>query len=151
MSKIGKKPIKLPAGITLKISDDSIAVGNGNNRINVPMLKGIKPILEDDLLRFELVENTKQAVSNWGTFRSLVANAIVGLTSGFERGLILEGIGYRINKEGEDLIFTLGFSHPVRYKKPAGINFEVEKNSILKIKGFEKYLINQVAADIRSL
>ncbi len=111
----------------------------------------MRAILENGELRFELLEKTKQAVSNWGTIRSLVWNAIQGLTNNFEKSLILEGVGYRINKEGEDLVFNLGFSHPVRYKKPAGVSFELEKNSILKIKGVDKALVNQIAADIRSL
>jgi len=151
MSKIGKKLIKLPAGVTVEIGEEEIKIKNQNGEIKILILKDVRPILDNSELRFELIETTKQALSNWGTIRSLVANAVKGLTEGFEKSLILEGVGYRINKEGEDLVFNLGFSHPVRYKKPAGVSFELEKNSILKIKGIDKPLVNQVAADIRSL
>lgn len=151
MSKIGKKPIKLLAEVIIEIDKEEIKIKNKNGEIKLPILKGVRPILENGELRFELIETTKQARSNWGTIRSLVANAVKGLTEGFERRLILEGVGYRINKEGEDIVFNLGFSHLVHYKKPAGVLFELEKNSILKIKGIDKSLVNQVAADIRSL
>ncbi|MDI6734051.1 MAG: 50S ribosomal protein L6 [Patescibacteria group bacterium] len=150
MSKIGKQPIKISEGVTVVISSDEVIVKNAKNEIKTALLKGIKPVLENNLLKLELINDSKQARSNWGTMRSLLANAVYGLTMGFEKTLFLEGVGYRVIKEGNDLSMNLGFSHPVRYKAPAHITFEVEKNSILKIKGFDKALVGQVTAEIRS-
>ncbi len=151
MSKIGKKLIKLPPNISVEVGDGKIKVKGEKGQIEIPLLEGVKPSLENNEVKFELTQDSKQARSNWGTERSLVFNAVFGLSQGFEKTLILEGIGYRINKEGEDLILNLGFSHPVRYKKPEGISFEIEKNSILKVKGTDKAQVSQIAADIRSL
>ena len=100
---------------------------------------------------FTLQGSGKQSRSNWGTIRALAANAIAGLTKGFQKTLILEGVGFRINKEGDNLNLSLGFSHPIQYKARPGIIFEVEKNTILKVKGIDKELVGQVTAEIRSL
>jgi large subunit ribosomal protein L6 len=94
---------------------------------------------------------TKQVRSNWGTLRSLIQNAIDGLVKGYEKTLLLEGVGYKMAKEGNNLSLNLGFSHPVKFAAPEHIVFEVEKNTTLKIKGFDKALVGQVAAEIRGL
>ncbi|MEK7543192.1 MAG: 50S ribosomal protein L6 [Patescibacteria group bacterium] len=151
MSKIGKLPIKIPQGIKISLEDDNIVVRGEKGEIKIKMLRNIKPIMEDDEIRFELKSNTKQGRSNWGTIRALVANAVEGLFKGFEKTLILEGVGFRVSKEGEDLTMNLGFSHPVKYKKPEGISFDVEKNTIVKVRGFNKIIVGQVTAEIRSL
>jgi len=150
MSKIGKQPIKIPEGVTIEIMDNEIVVKNAKAELKVPLLRGIKPVLEAGYLKLNLIGESKQARSNWGTMRSLLANAVSGLIKGFEKILFLEGVGYRITKEGDDIVMNLGFSHPVRYKAPKGIIFEVEKNSILKVKGIDKSLVGRVAAEIRS-
>ena len=151
MSKIGKQNIKIPTGITVTIEEGKIYLKGQSGELTVTVLKGVKPAIENDVLIFSLSGDNKQARSNWGTLRSLVANAISGLAKGFEKILILEGIGYRITKEGNDLSLNLGFSHPVKYKAPAGIIFEVPDTTTLKIKGIDKALVGQVAAEIRNL
>ncbi len=151
MSKIGKQPVPIPSGITVTMDALRITVRGARGELSVPMLQGIKVVLENDALVFSLVGTGKQARSNWGTMRALTASAVEGLTKGFEKTLIVEGVGYRVAKDGENLTMNLGFSHPVRYEAPAGIVFEVEKNSIVKIKGFDKALVGQVAAEIREL
>ncbi|MCP6720389.1 MAG: 50S ribosomal protein L6 [Patescibacteria group bacterium] len=153
MSRIGKQPIEIPEGIEIQIAEDVILVKNPKGEISVPRLHGITPHLdvESKELRFVLEGTGKQARSNWGTQRSLTQGAIEGLIKGFEKTLLLEGVGYRITKEGENLVMNLGFSHPVRYETKPGITFEVEKNSILKVKGISKELVGRVAAEIRSL
>ncbi|MDI6821103.1 MAG: 50S ribosomal protein L6 [Patescibacteria group bacterium] len=150
MSKIGKQPIKIPDGITVEITNDEIVIKSAKAELKTPFLKGVKPILEDGCLKLDLIGEGKQARSNWGTMRALLANSVLGLTKGFEKILLLEGVGYRVTKEGNDIIMNLGFSHPVYYKAPNGIIFEVEKSSILKVKGIDKTLVGQVAAEIRS-
>ncbi len=151
MSKIGKMPITVPEGITVTIDGGLIQVKGAKGELTIPLLQGIKASINDSTLLFEPQSASKQARSNWGTQRALVQNAVQGLTKGFEKGLILEGVGFRITKEGEGLTLNLGFSHQVKYEPPKGITFEVEKNSRLKIRGIDKALVGQVAAQVRSL
>ncbi len=151
MSKVGKKQIHIPDGISVDIKEQEIVIHGKAGTTTVKMLEGIRAELKDKELSFEALRNSKQVRSNWGTLRALVANAIQGFVGGFEKTLILEGVGYRVMKEGEGLGLSLGFSHPVKYPAVPGIVFEVEKNSILKIKGFDKGLVGKVAADIRAM
>lgn len=151
MSKIGKKIIEVPKEITIQISDADIVVKSAKGSLSIPILYGVKPKLEGTELSFEVLNNTKQARSNWGTLRSLVNNAVQGLVKDYEKTLILEGVGYRVTKEGDNLTLNLGFSHPVRYAAVPGVVFEVEKNSILKIRGADKMIVGKVAAEIRAL
>jgi len=149
MSKIGKQPVKIPSGITVEAKDGGLVVASEKNKLIVPLLKYVKVSIDNGEVVFSVNADSKQARSNWGTIRSLLQNAVVGLSRGFEKTLILEGIGFKIAKEGETLVLNLGFSHPVKHAAPSGISFEVEKNSILKIRGFDKALVGQVAAEIR--
>ncbi|MEK9194609.1 MAG: 50S ribosomal protein L6 [Patescibacteria group bacterium] len=151
MSKIGKQPVKIPEGVRAEIQENKIVLRKDDREAFIPVLRGVKAILEEGELRFSLESKSKQSRSNWGTVRSLTNNAAIGLTKGFEKNLILEGVGYRITKEGNNLSLNLGFSHQLKFEAPPGITFEVEKNSILKIKGIDKFLVGQVAAQIRSL
>ncbi len=151
MSKIGKMPITIPTGVTVTIDGSSVIVKSTKGELTVPLLQGIKVFMEGTTLSFEPQSTSKQARSNWGTQRALVQNAVQGLTKEFEKGLILEGVGFRITKEGEGLTLNLGFSHQIKYEPPKGITFEVEKNSRLKIKGVDKALVGRVAAQIRAL
>lgn len=152
MSRIGKKPISVPDEIIVTVTDDGIEVKNKKGETTlVPSLWGVKPILEGKTLRFELLSKTKQSRSNWGTWRALTQNAILGLTGGFKKTLALEGVGFKVAKDGEGLQLSLGFSHPVKYAAVPGVTFEVEKNSILTIKGSSKDLVGRVAAEIRAL
>lgn len=151
MSKIGKLPIVLPEGFAADISAHTVVIKGKSGSLQIHIPKGAKVSLEGNELKAEAIGSSKQSRSSWGTLRALMQNAVEGLTKGFEKTLILEGVGFRIAKEGEDLNMNLGFSHPVKYKKPDGVFFEVEKNTILKIKGSDKGLVGQVAAEIRSM
>ncbi|MGC9603396.1 MAG: 50S ribosomal protein L6 [Minisyncoccia bacterium] len=151
MSKIGKQPIKIPAGVTVTIEGKEIKIKGPKEEIILPVLPGVEGVLENGELKFSAKNDSKQARSNWGTQRALVSNAVTGLVKDFEKTLILEGVGYRVAKEGENLSLNIGFSHPVKYEAPKGITFEVEKNSILKVRGANKSLVGHVAAEIRAL
>lgn len=151
MSKIGKNPIKIPAGVTITLSPHAIVVKGGKFEKTFPVPAGVKPLLKNDEVVFELLQNTKQGRSNWGTIRALVANAVEGTQKDFSKTLLLEGVGFRVMKEGNDLALTLGFSHPIKYKAPEQIQFDVEKNTIVTIKGPDKAMVGQVAAEIRAL
>lgn len=150
MSKVGKQLINIPSDLKVEINSDSILFEKNDKKIVVPVLKGIKVNFENNILSFNLIENNKQARSNWGTLAALCKNAVIGLTQGYQKTLILEGIGYKVQKEGEGIVLSLGFSHPVKYFPPQGITLEVEKNNIIHIKGYDKQLVGQTAAEIRS-
>jgi len=150
MSKIGKSPIHIPEGVTVRVADQTLRITGKGGELSVPLLQGVTAIQEEEVLRFT-AEKGMQSRSNWGTVRSLVANAIEGVQREFKKTLILEGIGYRITKEGDTLILALGFSHPVWYALPPGITGIVEKNTILTLRGIDKQLVGHVAAQIRSL
>jgi len=153
MSKIGKQPIKIPEGVTVSVDIDKVTVKGSKGELEVRLLPYVKTELDEAAreLKFSPESNHKQARSNWGTIRANVANAVEGVTKGFEKTLIVEGVGYRITKAGEGLEMNLGFSHPVNYEATPGITFEVEKNTILKISGIDKRLVGQVAAEIRGI
>ena len=151
MSKIGKKIIIVPEGIKVEIKDREIVFQNVKSEmINFKILPGVLAALQDKTLSFTIGKQDRQSRTNWGTMRSLANNAVIGLSKGFVKTLEIEGIGYKAEKDGEDLVFKLGFSHPIRLHLPTGIKAEIAK-SILKISGFDKGLVGKVAAEIRSL
>lgn len=151
MSKIGKKIIVVPEGIKTEIKDREIIIQNAKGEmIKFEILPGVSASLQDKNLSFTIEEQNRQNRTNWGTMRSLVNSAVIGLSRGFVKTLEIEGIGYKAEKDGEDLVFKLGFSHPIRFHLPAGIKIEIAKN-ILKISGFNKALVGKVAAEIKSL
>ncbi|MFA6407489.1 MAG: 50S ribosomal protein L6 [Candidatus Paceibacterota bacterium] len=151
MSKIGKKPITIPSGITVSVDGGLVIVKDATRTLSIPRLSGVEVKVVENEVILTTVATSKQVRSNWGTLRSLIQNAIDGLVTGYGKTLLLEGVGYKIAKDGNDLLLNLGFSHPVKYKAPEHVTFEVEKNTILKIKGFDKALVGQVAAEIREL
>lgn len=151
MSKVGKKLIEIPAGITVTVEPKRVVVKDAKRELVIEKLRGINVRVEGNEVTLTADSVAKQIRSNWGTLRSLIQNAIEGLTKGYEKTLLIEGVGFKIAKEGNDLTLSLGFSHPVKFKAPEHIEFEVEKNTILKIKGFDKALVGQVAAEIRAL
>ena len=118
--------------------------------IRVPVLLGVEISVEGKEIHCGIQGARKQIRSNWGTLRSLLENAVEGVTKGFQKTLILEGVGFRISKQPEGLQLLLGLSHPVLIQKKEGIEFEVEKN-ILRVKGIHKELVGETAAKIRAL
>lgn len=151
MSKIGKMVLLLPEGIAVREEDRALVFTGAKGEMKVPVLHGVKTVIEGKEIRFELDERSKRGRSNWGTTSALAKNAVEGLMKGYSKKLIIEGVGYRIMKEGNDLVLSLGFSHPVPYKAPEGISFEVEKNTILVVSGMDKAKVGQVAAEIRAM
>jgi len=160
MSKIGKKMIIIPEDVSVEIKDGFLEIKKGPNSHKIKILPFIEAKISEEsseegggvkkILKFEKIAKTKTAQANWGTMRAIVQNAIDGLTTGFSKNLVIEGIGYRANLEGENLILNLGFSHPVKYTPPKGIKISIEKN-IIKVSGFDKVLVGQTAANIRAL
>lgn len=151
MSKIGRQPIAIPAGVTVSVDATDVTVKAGAGELRIPLLRGVSVRVEGVEVVCKMVGTGKQARSSWGTMRALIANAVAGLQRPFQKKLILEGVGYRVMKEGNDLALALGFSHPVKFAAVPGVSFEVEKNSIVTVTGADRALVGQVAAEIRSL
>jgi len=149
MSKIGKKSIEIPVNVKIEILDKEVMIKGPKGELKIPIFEGFKVELEGDLLKVVPLYQKKFTFGFWGTLRSLIANAVRGVTEGFEKKLEIEGIGYRANVEGKTLVLNLGFSHPIRFEIPEGINISTEKN-IIKISGIDKQLVGQTAAKIRS-
>lgn len=150
MSKIGKKPIIIPENVKVKFDGEVLLIEGLRGHLNLLIPKNIKVELKGNILIFSNLNNSKQSLALWGTTRALTENAIKGVSSGFEKILEIEGIGFRAQKDGRDLILSLGFSHPVKFPPPEGIEISVEKNKII-VSGIDKALVGDIAAQIRAL
>lgn len=150
MSRVGKKPIEIPAGVEVSIEKNEVSVKGPKGELKAKINPEIKIEQKDNQLIVTPVEKTKTSNAFWGLSRSLVFNMIEGVTKGYEKKLEIQGVGYRASLEGEDLVLLVGFSHPVKIKKPEGIKFEIEKN-IITVSGIDKELVGQIAAKIRSV
>src|SRR6204780_1706607 len=149
MSRIGRKPIPVPAGVKIQIAPTSVEVQGPKGKLNVNLPRGIH--LEQKGAELHAVrENDGQAAVH-GLARALVANAVQGVTLGFKKDLDIVGVGYRAELKGKMVSFALGYSHPIEFHIPEGIQIAVEKQTHLVVSGADKGQVGQVAADIRSL
>ncbi len=153
MSRIGKKPIILSDKVTAEISGDGLVVVKGpKGELSWQLPQGIKVVKEGSELKVQVGSLGKKEKFSaiWGTARSLVANMVTGVTEGYEKKLEIEGIGFKAQLQGNDLVLLVGFSHPVELKTPKGISLKVEKN-IITVSGVNKILVGEVAANIRKI
>ena len=150
MSRVGKQPITIPAGIEVRISDSSVTVKGAKGELTSPLFAGITAAHEDNSLTISCSNlSHKKTKSFYGLVRALVANNITGVTTGFEKKLELRGVGYRAQAQGRGLNLSLGFSHPVVYQLPEGVDVKVEQ-SIITLSGIDKQQVGQCAAEIRA-
>jgi large subunit ribosomal protein L6 len=149
MSRIGRKIIALPAGVTVQADGPSLAVKGPKGTLHIPLPQGIQFEKQDGHLLLKR-ERDEQAALH-GLARSLLANAVQGVTQGFERHLDIVGIGYRAESKGNSVTFTLGYSHPIEFAVPDGVAISVEKQTHLIVRGPDKQLVGHVAAKIRGL
>ena len=150
MSRIGKQPIEIPSGVTISIDAGRVSVKGPKGELSRQIRPEVKAEIRDGKLIVEPALMTKKTPAFWGLTRALLAHAVEGVSRGFEKKLELEGIGYRVNLEGKDLVLLLGFSHPVRFSAPEGVEFKVEKN-VITVSGFNKEMVGQVASKLRAL
>jgi large subunit ribosomal protein L6 len=148
MSRIGKLPIVLPAGIEAKVEGTKLIIKNSKETKELETFGRVSIEIKDNSIVMNRVGEDRASSAFWGTYRSLANNMVTGLTTGFTKQLIFNGVGYRAAVKGNVLELNLGFSHPINHEIPAGITITVEKNTIT-IKGSDKQLVGQVAADIR--
>ncbi|HVA94624.1 MAG TPA: 50S ribosomal protein L6 [Candidatus Dormibacteraeota bacterium] len=149
MSRIGKKPIPVPAGVKIQIAPSMVEVQGPKGKLSVPLPRGIT--LEQKGAELHAIRQTDEYAALHGLARALVANAVHGVTLGFKKDMEIVGVGYRAELKGKVLNFALGYSHPVEFAIPEGIQVTVEKQTRLSVSGADRGQVGQVCADIRSL
>lgn len=150
MSRIGKLPIEIPSGVTITVDSDVITVKGAKGELTVPHLSDVTVTLEDNKAIVTRKNDERIAKAQHGLQRALLANAVEGVTKGFEKKLEVNGVGFRVTMSGTDLEMSLGFSHPVKYKAPEGVQISTNKMEIT-VSGIDKQKVGQVAAEIRAL
>jgi large subunit ribosomal protein L6 len=151
VSRIGNLPIRLPAGVEVKVDGSTAVVTGPKGSLSQDIPAPITIEQSDSELRVVRPDDERENRALHGLVRSLVANMVEGVTNGFEKRLEIQGVGYRVQAQGSDLVFSLGFSHQVTVKAPEGISFRVESPTRFSVSGIDKQQVGQVAAEIRSL
>ncbi len=151
MSRIGKIPVPVPAGVDVKVDGDKITVKGPKGTLEHAVPSPISVALEDGELKVARPDDERDSRALHGLTRTLLANIIEGVTNGYEKKLEIVGTGYRVTAKGSDLEFALGFSHPVLVKAPAGITFAVESPTKFSVSGISKQQVGEVAANIRKI
>jgi large subunit ribosomal protein L6 len=151
MSRIGKKPIPIPKGVTVKVGADAVEVQGPKGKLRQPLPPGIVFAQDDGALVASLAREDAELRKFHGLARSLVANAVTGVTDGFKKELDIVGVGYRAELKGKQVHFALGYSHPVIFDIPAGIDIAVDKQTHITVTGVDRQLVGQVAANIRRM
>lgn len=151
MSRIGRQPVAIPSGVKVDVTPTTVAVEGPRGRLlqNLPL--GVRVEMKGAQALVTRPDDTRQSKALHGLTRSLLNNMVLGVTKGFEKELHIEGVGYRAAVDGNKLNLTLGYSHPVEFEIPKGITITVDQQTELKIAGADKYLVGQVAANIRFL
>ncbi len=150
MSRIGKLPIQVPQGVTITVDSGHVKVQGPKGNLEQFITPNVTVKLDDGVLTVTRNDDSKPAKSEHGLMRSLINNMVVGVTDGFEKKLEVNGVGFRVAVNGQTLEMSLGFSHPVKYVAPEGINIAVNKMEIT-VSGYNKQRVGQVAAEIRAL
>ena len=152
MSRIGKKEIPLPKGVEVRQDGNAVMVKGPKGTLTTPLVPGISVKVENNVVKFERKDDERKTRAFHGLMRALVANNVKGVTEGFKRELDIVGVGYRAEVKGKEVVFQLGYSHPVRFPIPEGIDIAVDaKTGHITITGIDKQKVGQTAAEIRSL
>jgi large subunit ribosomal protein L6 len=149
MSRIGNKLIAVPSGVKVQIHESAVEVQGPKGKMNVPLPKGIHFEQKDGVLTAKRESEEQRALH--GLARALVANAVTGVTSGFKKDLDIVGVGYRAEVKGKNLVLALGYSHPIEFPIPEGIQIAVEKQTHISVTGADKNKVGQIAANLRAL
>lgn len=151
MSRIGRRPVPLPAGVTVQVSRDRVVVEGPKGRLEQALLPEVRVEVENGHVVVTRTGDLKRHRAIHGLTRSLVANMVQGVTNGFQKNLELKGVGYRAQKQGNKLVLAVGYSKPVEMEPPAGIEVEVPAPTKITVRGIDKQLVGQMAADIRAV
>jgi len=151
MSRIGKKPVQLPDKVQVTLNGDIVQVKGPKGNLERQVHPAVIIEKKDSVLEFRTDDNDKKKVALQGLFRSLIANMVTGVSSGYEKQLVLAGIGYRAETRGNNLVLNVGYSNPVEYVLPDGVNAMVENNTKITLSAIDKELLGQTAANIRDI
>jgi len=150
MSRVGSSAITIPADVTLSNDGGVIVVKGKNGELSTSLHSDVELSVADNVATLKPARDTRQAKALWGTMRSNLNNMVVGVTEGFTRKLEINGVGYRAAMQGNKLVLSLGFSHPVEMEVPAGLKVAVENNTSVIITGADKQLLGQFASEVRA-
>jgi len=151
MSRIGKKPIEMPKGVKFEIKEGEVIVTGPKGTLKRPLLEGLTVQAEGNVVSVQRSSEEKKIMGYHGLMRTLIANMVEGVHNGFERKLEIIGIGYRAEAQGNNVVFYLGYSHPITFALPQGISAQIDKQTLLTIKGIDKELLGEIAAKMRAL
>lgn len=151
MSRIGKKPIVMPQGTKLEVKDNEVLVTGPKGALKRPLLERLQVNIDGSTVTVTRESEEKRIKGFHGLMRTLISNMVEGVDKGFERKLEIIGIGYRAEVQGNNVVFYLGYSHPITFALPTGISAQIEKQTLLTIRGINKELIGEVAAKMRAL
>ena len=151
MSRIGKKPIAIPKGVTVKVDGNTVEVKGPKGSMRQPLPPGVNAAVEDGHLVTRKIGEERALDKFHGLARSLVNNAVIGVTDGWKRELDIVGVGYRAEMKGKQIVLALGSSHPVVFDVPAGIDVALDKQTHITVTGVDRQLVGQVAANLRRL
>jgi large subunit ribosomal protein L6 len=152
MSRIGKQPIVVPKGVDVSIADGIVTVKGPKGRLQVNLLAGVSAAVEDGSINITRANDERETRSFHGLVRALLANATTGVSEGWSKELEIVGIGYRAESQGKTVVFNLGYSHPINFAVPDGIEIEVDaKANTVKVNGIDRQQVGQIAAEIRGL
>lgn len=151
MSRIGKMPITVPAGVDVAVEGQTVRVKGSKGSLERTLRPEVRIEMEGSIIKVVPVDESGIARAQWGLSRTLIANMVEGVSKGFEKHLELAGVGYRASKQGQRLVLTVGFSHPVHIDPPAGIEFDVPNPTNVLVKGYDREVVGETAAKIRGV
>lgn len=151
MSRIGNKPVQIPAGVEVAVNGNNVVVKGPKGQLELDVFEKLAINVEDNVLTVSRPDDERETRARHGLTRALIHNMVVGVSEGFEKKLELAGVGYRVQQKGKNLEFSLGFSHPVIVEAPEGITFEVPDNTHVNVKGINKQQVGQIAAEIAAI
>ncbi len=150
MSRVAKKPVALPQGVTATVEGETVTVKGARGALELPLRKGLALVQDGQSVRIEVADRDRESLMHAGSLRAHLANLVVGVSKGYEKKLELVGVGYRAQAQGRNLNLTLGFSHPVVYEAPEGITIETPSQTEIVVKGSDPQRVGQVAAELRA-
>jgi large subunit ribosomal protein L6 len=151
MSRIGKTPIPIPQGVKVALEGSVFLADGPKGKVSTHVVRGVDVQIKDGVVSVHRADDTGPSRANHGLVRSLLANAVQGVSEGWSKELEIQGVGYRAEARGRELLFTLGYSHPIVYAVPEGVEVEVDRNTRLVVRGADRQAVGQVAAEIRKL
>ena len=151
MSKIGRAPIAIPAGVTVNIADNTVTVKGPKGELSQGFIKPIEIRVEDGKILVTRPNDEKLTRSLHGLYRNLTFNMVRGVTEGFQKNLMVSGVGFKVTQSGKKLVLNVGYSHPVEFEQPDGVELSLVSPTEIAVKGIDKVLVGQVAANIRAV